>query len=120
VVVLDIALRVTEALERTGVGYFLGGSLASSFQGEPRATNDIDLVVDLEEGQVEGLAVEPGANFDVDEVALRRAAAEKSSWNAIYLPTATKSVRPAVARRGAGPPPVAVAHRPPLPRRVGR
>jgi hypothetical protein len=61
--VLDIALRVTEALERTGVGYFLGGSLASSFQGEPRATNDIDLVVDLEEGQV---------------------------WNVIYLPTATK------------------------------
>jgi hypothetical protein len=81
---------VTEALERTGVGYFLGGSLASSFQGEPRATNDIDLVVDLEEGQVEGLAVELGADFDVDEVALRRAAAEKASWNVIYLPTATK------------------------------
>lgn len=41
--VLDIALRVTDALERLGIGYFLGGSLASSFQGEPRATNDIDL-----------------------------------------------------------------------------
>jgi hypothetical protein len=88
--VLDIALRVTEALERTGVGYFLGGSLASSFQGEPRATNDIDLVLDLEEGRVERLAVELGADFDVDEVALRRAAAEKTSWNVIYLPTATK------------------------------
>jgi hypothetical protein len=88
--VLDITLRVTGVLERNGIGYFLGGSLASSFQGEPRATNDIDLVVDLEESQVGGLAAELGADFDVDEVALRRAAAEKSSWNVIYLPTATK------------------------------
>jgi hypothetical protein len=88
--VLDIALRVTAALENRGIGYFLGGSLASSFQGEPRATNDIDLVVDLEESQVEGLASELGADFDVDEMALRRAAAEKTSWNVIFLPTATK------------------------------
>ena len=88
--VLDIALRVTGTLERQGVGYFLGGSLASSFQGEPRATNDIDLVVDLEERQVEGLATELGADFDVDVVALRRAAREKGSWNVIYLPSATK------------------------------
>lgn len=61
-------------LERHGIGYFLGGSLASSFQGEPRATNDIDLVVELEEGQVGALAAELGADFDVDEAALRRAA----------------------------------------------
>ncbi len=88
--VLDIALRVTGALERLDIGYFLGGSLASSFQGEPRATNDIDLVVDLDERQVEGLAKELGADFDVDEVALRRAANERSSWNVIYLPSATK------------------------------
>lgn len=88
--VLDIALRVTDALERLGIGYFLGGSLASSFQGEPRATNDIDLVVDLEEGRVGELAGELGADFDVDVVALRRAASEKSSWNVIYLPSATK------------------------------
>jgi len=72
--VLDIALRVTGVLERQGIGYFLGGSLASSFQGGPRATNDIDLVVELAESQVGGLAAELGADFDVDEVALRRAA----------------------------------------------
>ncbi len=83
-------LGVTGVLERHGIGHFLGGSLASSFQGEPRATNDIDLVVDLEEGQVGALAAGLGADFDVDEVAPRRAAAEKSSWNVIYRPTATK------------------------------
>lgn len=88
--VVDIALKVTEALERCGIGYFLGGSLASSFQGEPRATNDVDLVVDLQEGQVEALAAALGADFDIDDVALSRAAAERSSWNVIYLPSATK------------------------------
>jgi len=88
--VVDIALRVTDALERCGIGYFLGGSLASSFQGEPRATNDVDLVVDLEESQVAGLAAALGADFDIDEVALRRASAERGSWNVIYLPSATK------------------------------
>ena len=88
--VVDIALKVTEALERCRIGYFLGGSLASSFQGEPRATNDVDLVVDLQEGQVEALAAALGADFDIDDVALRRAAAERSSWNVIYLPSATK------------------------------
>jgi len=39
--------RVVEALEVAGVGYMLTGSLASSLQGEPRATHDIDLVVDI-------------------------------------------------------------------------
>ncbi|MGK3967780.1 hypothetical protein WMF38_26855 [Sorangium sp. So ce118] len=42
---LDVALRVAAALESLGCEYFIGGSLASSLQGEPRATNDIDLVV---------------------------------------------------------------------------
>ncbi|AUX47566.1 uncharacterized protein SOCE26_090880 [Sorangium cellulosum] len=42
---LDVALRVAAALESLGCEYFIGGSLACSLQGEPRATNDIDLVV---------------------------------------------------------------------------
>jgi hypothetical protein len=41
---IAIALRVGEAIESVGGTYFVGGSLASSLQGEPRATNDIDLV----------------------------------------------------------------------------
>jgi hypothetical protein len=36
---LDAALRVARAIEALGGAYFLGGSLASSLQGEPRATN---------------------------------------------------------------------------------
>jgi hypothetical protein len=88
--VVDVALLVTGALERCGVAYFLGGSLASSFQGEPRATNDIDLVVDLSEAEVAPLVAALGADFDVDEAALCRAARDRGSWNIIYVPAVTK------------------------------
>ena len=43
----DIALKVARALNAVSAEYFLGGSLASSLQGEPRATNDIDFVIAL-------------------------------------------------------------------------
>jgi len=88
--VLDIALLVADALDRAGVPYFLGGSLASSLQGDPRATNDIDLVVDLAEAQVGALVAALGPDFDIDEVALARAARERTSWNVIHRPTVTK------------------------------
>ena len=39
--VLDVALLVAIALESVGADYVVGGSVASSLQGEPRATNDI-------------------------------------------------------------------------------
>lgn len=88
--VVEITLLVTRALERCGVAYFLGGSLASSFQGEPRATNDVDLVVALSPEQVGPLAAALGPDFDLDEEALRRAARERTSWNVIYAPSVTK------------------------------
>jgi hypothetical protein len=49
--VIQVALQCAEAFEQVQAGYFLGGSLASSLQGEPRATNDIDFVVDLQPAQ---------------------------------------------------------------------
>jgi hypothetical protein len=39
--------RVVEALEGAGIPYLVSGSLASSLQGEPRSTHDIDLVIDV-------------------------------------------------------------------------
>jgi hypothetical protein len=87
---VDVALRLGEGFDRIGIAYFLGGSLASSLQGEPRATNDIDFVVDLRKGQVAELAKELGPDFDVDTEALEEAATRRSSWNLYYLPFAMK------------------------------
>jgi len=87
---IDIALRVARALDAVGVAYFLGGSLASSLEGEPRATNDIDFVIELSEAQVDAFSRALGADFEVDEEALRRAAQARASDNVFFLPWATK------------------------------
>ena len=87
---LEIALLTAAAFERAGVAYFLGGSLASSFQGEPRATNDIDFVVELATHRVDLLVRELGADFDVDVDALKEATRRGGSWNIFYSPQGTK------------------------------
>jgi len=68
-----VLLHVTELLERIGAPYFLGGSLASSMLGEPRATVDIDLAIVLRSADVPALLAALGPEFYVDEGAMRHA-----------------------------------------------
>lgn len=88
--IIQVALQCAEAFEQVQASYFLGGSLASSLQGEPRATNDIDFVVDLQPSQVEPLKEALGGDFEVDTEALREAVMRRTSWNIFHLPTVTK------------------------------
>ena len=86
----DVALRVARALESLKIRYLVGGSVASSLLGEPRATNDIDLLVELTEAQVPLLAAALGPDFSVDQEALLDAVRRKRSWNIFFLPLVTK------------------------------
>ena len=52
---IDLLRHLVGVLERLGVPYMIVGSLASAAYGEPRMTQDIDVVVDLKEGQIAGL-----------------------------------------------------------------
>lgn len=47
--------RLVAVLERLRIPYLSTGSVASMAYGEPRLTNDIDVVVDLNETHLEGL-----------------------------------------------------------------
>jgi hypothetical protein len=87
---IDIALKVARALTAVGAEYFLGGSLASSLQGEPRATNDIDFVIALPLGKIAELAAALGSDFEVDADMLRDAVLHARCANAFYLPVVTK------------------------------
>jgi hypothetical protein len=49
----SVALSVTRVLDRLGVLHTIGGSIASSFAGEPRAS--IDIVAAIEQAQVPAL-----------------------------------------------------------------
>lgn len=86
----DIACEVARAFESLGVEYFLGGSMASSLQGPPRFTQDIDFVAKLSVEQVGPLVAALGPSFDVDEVALSECVRAGRSWNIFHTPTATR------------------------------
>jgi hypothetical protein len=87
---IEVALRVAQALEASGLRYLVGGSLASAISGEPRSTLDVDLVVALTEPDVDRLVNALGDEFHADPEALRRAVREKSCANLIHLGTSTK------------------------------
>ena len=87
---LAIASAVSGLLESLGIAHTIGGSLASSFAGEPRSTVDIDFVVAFDESHVPALLSAFEADFYVDEGALRRAVRERGSANLIHQATQLK------------------------------
>lgn len=83
--------EVVHALDGAGVGYLLSGSLASSLQGEPRATHDIDLVVEVDVRLVDALAAAFGADaYFFDAVAARSALDRRGMFNLIDTCTGDK------------------------------
>ncbi len=88
--IVDVALKVGAAFDEIGVGYFVGGSVASSLQGEARSTQDLDVVADLPPKRVADWASALGPDFDVDEEALFEAMAKRRPWNVFFSPTAIK------------------------------
>ena len=68
---LHVALSVARVLDRCGLRYVVGGSLASSVSGEPRSTLDVDLVVAISAADVEPLVAALGDGFHADAEALR-------------------------------------------------
>ena len=85
-----VTLLVTGILERLGVRYAIGGSLASSLHGVFRASVDADLVADLGLKHVEPFAGALGDAFYHDEAAMRRAIEGRRSFNVIHLDTMFK------------------------------
>ncbi len=83
-------LPVVEALERLGVAYYVGGSVASSAYGLPRTTLDVDLVADLNHAHVAPLTEQLQAAYYVDAAMIHDAVARRSSFNVIHLETMLK------------------------------
>lgn len=86
----EFLLYVAELLERLGIPYHVGGSIASSAHGMYRASADIDVVIDPTSVQLEALAraLEPG--FYVSRSAMAEALSSRSTFNAIHDETSFK------------------------------
>jgi hypothetical protein len=87
---LKAALAAASILDELEVRWFLGGSLASSVHGIPRATFDADIMADLRPEHVRPLLRRLGDEWYADEGAIRQALENRSSFNLIHLATAMK------------------------------
>ena len=87
---VGVALDLTATLNALGVAYVVGGSLASSVHGEPRATNDVDLVAALDARSGGALVERLAGRYYVDADAVQAAIADVTSFNAIHLASAVK------------------------------
>lgn len=87
---VEALARLLEVPDRLEIRYAIGGSAASSAHGIPRTTLDIDLVVDLQPGQIDGFAAELGREFYIDAASMRDAFTKGRSANIIHLATAWK------------------------------
>jgi len=75
---------VVSVLERLNLPYFVTGSTVTIFYGEPRFTNDIDIVVDLPAEAVQEFCRQfPEEDFDVSPEAARDAVRRRSQFNII-------------------------------------
>ncbi len=87
---LRAALAAAAELEKLGVRWFLGGSLASSIHGVPRATFDADIMADIRPQHVKRFLKGLGEAWYADEQAMQDAIGNRSSFNLIHLDTAMK------------------------------
>lgn len=87
---LDLAVRLGGVLHASGVPYHIGGSVAGGVYGDPRATNDLDVAVQMEALEVAPLARALGDDFMVDIEMLSEAAAHCASANIFFLPVLVK------------------------------
>lgn len=87
---IRLALRMAEILDALAVPYLIGGSVASSILGEPRATIDVDIVADLQLSHVQPLVAVMTGEFFIDEIMVTEAIERKSSFNVIHLDTMQK------------------------------
>lgn len=83
--VLEVTLRIAETFESLEIPYLIGGSLASSLHGIPRATQDVDVVAEIRGRHVSPLVSALEDEFYVDQEMIRSAISRRSSFNVIHL-----------------------------------
>jgi hypothetical protein len=88
---LELLRRVVEALAAAGIDYMVTGSFASSMQGAPRSTHDVDLVVAMKpEAAAYLVQAFPPPEYYLTEEAIRDAIRGRSMFNLLSLEDGNK------------------------------
>lgn len=81
---------VSRILSNLRIRFFVSGSIASSLYGEPRSTNDIDIVADISGGEAEAIVKAFSVDYYVDEQDVSNAIDRSSSFNIVHNETVQK------------------------------
>jgi hypothetical protein len=81
----DLLRKVAVTLDKLGVAYIVVGSTASTLYGDPRFTNDIDVVLDLQPEQVEAFCAEfPDSEYYLSRAAVESAVRKRFQFNIVH------------------------------------
>jgi len=83
--------RLIEKLESAGIPYMISGSLGSSLHGEPRATNDIDLIIAPTSNQMDTFIKSLNDEYYVSPESVLYALKNHSMFNIIDYKTGWKA-----------------------------
>lgn len=87
----ELLRKVIQTLDDIGIQYLVTGSVASSLQGEPRSTHDIDLVVAIERADAKKLVKAfPSPDFYLDEGSIVDAIKRHGMFNLIDVNSGDK------------------------------
>jgi len=87
----ELLKKVIQVLNQAGIQYMITGSVASSLQGEPRSTHDIDMVIAIQKSVAKRLVEAfPPPDFYLDEDNILDAIKRQSMFNLIDLNTGDK------------------------------
>ncbi len=88
----DLLVFLANEFDRLGIDYFVTGSMATIYFGEPRLTNDVDVVVRLNLNGVADLAQSfPADDFYCSIAAMESAVRNRSQFNIIHPASGLKA-----------------------------
>jgi len=81
----ELLQKVVDVFEHLKIPYLITGSVAAMAFGEPRLTNDIDIVAAIEERHVNALVIAfPSEEFYLSEEMIREAIRHQGQFNIIH------------------------------------
>ena len=86
----ELLLDVIRRLNKLGVIYMLTGAYAVSFHGEPRATHDIDIKINLQTKDITSIYENFKRDFYIGKDMVEDAVKEQRMFNIIHLDTGIK------------------------------
>ncbi len=88
---LQVVAILARIFDHLKIRYVVGGSLASSLHGIPRATQDVDLITELMTEHADLLINALKTDFYVDSAVVREAIARRGSFNVVHWNTMFKA-----------------------------